>query len=540
MPFIPYSTLEKLASDISRIFSPLVLRRYIPDNIHLGSSGQFNCINGGTDILNELPELYLRFAALVLRFGEAPLKEAGIQISTRLGGMTLVNPREVQDVHRVRKLIADYLDGKLREKGKPLNIALLAPPGGGKSTIVKKLVKAITERANPDEKRLEMLTFNASQYETVDHFRTVWEEVRLASNLKPVLCFIDEFDVAHCKWMGHYLAPTNDGATFEPLERKFGPRVVFIFGGGVFESRVSLLANLDRYDKLPDFARRMDAYVDLGPVGYSWEHPQMCVLPANGGDLGHNPHLYHPSLSMPTMEEELSDARILLDYNQGSIVFQQRLVDLMWDDLTQQMRTRRYRELRRAGFNGRRFSSGSRPKIGSGIFNAFMHNLDKELFFALLKRALIYRFMISNRAASETPESGHLFSIEGADEWKEQKGWCWRDSWQESWIEEAVAWRLLHPLARFRAGVGSMDKFIEKIDFEQKDRFHLGLLPHFDEYRHLINYGPPPLEDPRIAENYMIKHSRYCECAIKIWPRRNVIDNAYQEVFDTGAPAICN
>ena len=68
-----------------------------------------------------------------------------------------------------------------------------------------------------------------------------------------------------------------------------------------------------------------------------------------------------------------------------------------------------------------------------------------------------------------------------------------------NWIATNVALFLLHPAMRLRDGLGSLEKFIQMIDFQLDRRFERNHLPDRTEYRELLaigpELGPPGLTD---------------------------------------------
>ena len=103
-----------------------------------------------------------------------------------------MHPDEIRGINEALIRICHFVEDP---SAKPLNIVILAPPGGGKSTTAQGFAHAFPGSGN--EPALKYLKFNASQYASVSDFRAMWEVVRLELARKPVLCFIDEFDVGH-------------------------------------------------------------------------------------------------------------------------------------------------------------------------------------------------------------------------------------------------------------------------------------------------------------------------------------------------------
>lgn len=461
--------------------------------------------DGDKEIRKKRISAYFEIALSVLKKGEKALCEKGLRLGTRLPKFSSSGHSEIEGVNELYHRIQSYLNDSSTIA--PFNVCVLAPPGGGKSTVVKKLNKAICEMENPEAERMTYLEFNASQYESVEDFRKAWRTVRLNSNKQPVLCFIDEFDVGPGRWFGHYLAVTNDGGFFDPDLKEFGGKVVFIFGGGVFGSRAEIEASATHLDKLPDFLRRMDAYLDLTPIGFPWDHPQ----------------LGHPTLNTPVLSETMKPSNHVLGFVSKTVTdrtgnsvkldgdsrvpdyvfhgerLSQSMPQEIWDQDSELVRWQKPHEM--ANFDLIRTSgtaSASGPNSppldydlrpnSTGPIVSFARMVakvqfegrdkiqffqDRELFFALVKRALTYRFIIKNAAEAVDVAHGTLINTDG-----------------EEWIEDSLARVLLHPAARFRAGLGSIDKFVNLWDIAGKQNLDWSCIPALQNYSHLIAYGP--------------------------------------------------
>ena len=290
----------------------------------------------------------------------------------------------------------------------------------------------------------------------------------------------------------------NDGTTYEPAEKPFG-RVVFVFGGGVFDTAEKLkneARRYTRYDKLPDFVRRVDVWLDLKPIAFPWDTPQ------------------HDAATMlaPRLKETISERNVVVDWQTKQLLLQLSGVDERKPPLSGGHSPSIAFDLTRLPmFVGQRTAnagtrsdalgsksasanspSGPTPSAEANEMETEKANeaeaepaqLQSEIFFALLKRALFLRSQIERRAKGNerSDRRPHRFDMKS-----------------NNWIATNVALFLLHPAMRLRDGLGSLEKFIQMIDFQLDRRFERNHLPDRTEYRELLaigpELGPPGLTD---------------------------------------------
>lgn len=183
----------------------------------------------------------------------------------RFGGLVTVDRREIEALHSIQSLIAEYC--RYPQK-KPLSMAVFGPPGSGKSFGVEQVSKSILSE-------ISVLTFNLSQFGQPEELYDALHQVRdtgLAGKIP--LVFWDEFDTTlngqPLGWLRYLLAPMQDGSFQDgQLVHPIG-RCIFVFAGGTshcmddFGSQLS--EEQKRAAKLPDFVSRLRGFLNvLGP-----------------------------------------------------------------------------------------------------------------------------------------------------------------------------------------------------------------------------------------------------------------------------------
>ena len=199
---------------------------------------------------------------IVLAGVESALRDVPVG---RFGSLVTVDRREIESLHSVQRLIAEYCQQHQR---KPLSIAVFGPPGSGKSFGIKQVAKSILSE-------IADVTFNLSQFEKPDDVLDALHQVRdvgLSGNIP--LVFWDEFDSAvggqPLGWLRYFISPMQDGAFQEgQISHPIG-RCIFVFVGGTCHDMEEFGAHLDsdqnRKVKLPDFVSRLQGYLNiLGP-----------------------------------------------------------------------------------------------------------------------------------------------------------------------------------------------------------------------------------------------------------------------------------
>jgi len=209
----------------------------------------------------------LRVATEIVQEGpEEALKHVPL---ARFERLVTVDRREIEGYRNVRRLIVDYL--QRRTATVPLSIAVLGPPGAGKSFGVRQVARSVS-------KDIRIIEFNIAQWTDPEELYEALQQVRdEALSGKIPLVLWDEFDcnLGNVKlgWLKYFLAPMQDGYFQRGGHRHPLGRSIFVFVGGQFSSMKELEEESSRSDssnaggsKVRDFVSRLKGYVDvIGP-----------------------------------------------------------------------------------------------------------------------------------------------------------------------------------------------------------------------------------------------------------------------------------
>ena len=193
----------------------------------------------------------------------------------RFGKLLTLDREEIESFQSIRNLMSEYMEKT--EVNVPLSIAVFGPPGSGKSFGVTELALSL------DQKRVEKIEFNVSQFTSVADLASAFHKVRdLVLKGKMPLVFFDEFDTAFdgkLGWLKYFLAPMQDGMfkdgeTMHPIGRS-----IFVFAGGtsytfqkfsrenfdeeVTENERKSMIKEFRDAKGTDFVSRLRGYVNI-------------------------------------------------------------------------------------------------------------------------------------------------------------------------------------------------------------------------------------------------------------------------------------
>ena len=193
----------------------------------------------------------------------------------RFGKLFTLDREEIESFRSIKNLMSEYLEKT--EVNVPLSIAVFGPPGSGKSFGVTEMALSL------DQKRVEKIEFNVSQFTSIADLASAFHKVRdLVLKGKMPLVFFDEFDTAFdgkLGWLKYFLAPMQDGMfkdgeTMHPIGRS-----IFVFAGGTsYTFQKFLRENFDeevtekerksmlkefRDAKGTDFVSRLRGYVNI-------------------------------------------------------------------------------------------------------------------------------------------------------------------------------------------------------------------------------------------------------------------------------------
>lgn len=189
----------------------------------------------------------------------------------------------------LKTLIDTYIDKKKSDR--PLNILLAAPPGSGKSFLIKQIIKSIK---TPEQKAFEEVYVPA--LDNVDELYAIFQRVQ-SLNLEGKLPFVffDEIDaqIASEHIYAKFLAPMWDGTFYIGKEKFYLGKCVLFFAGStlsVEEDSERILSSTPRLayrdylakwleafkaaldekeakgNKTPDFVDRIDHILRIPPM----------------------------------------------------------------------------------------------------------------------------------------------------------------------------------------------------------------------------------------------------------------------------------
>lgn len=180
-----------------------------------------------------------------------------------VGAWSSADRQEIEGVRSVNNAMREYL--ALKKPEKPICVAVFGQPGAGKSFVIREIAKGL---GIGDEAQL---TFNLSQFDSVDDLQTAFDQVRdLNLKGKMPLVFWDEFDTPYqgqaLGWLRYFLAPMQDGEFFhQGLSHPLGAGI-YVFAGATthsFEEFSQGDSAQDRAAKKPDFISRLRAFINI-------------------------------------------------------------------------------------------------------------------------------------------------------------------------------------------------------------------------------------------------------------------------------------
>jgi hypothetical protein len=185
----------------------------------------------------------------------------------RFGDLFTVDRQEIESLRSIKSLVAEYMT---QRPSKPTSIAVFGPPGSGKSFAVKQVARSL----ETNKIKVQMLTFNVSQFAGPEDLHGAFHQVRDVSlSGKIPVVFWDEFDTPYhgpLGWLRYFLAPMQDGEFQEQqITHPIGTSI-FVFAGGtapeLSEFGHGMSEEAQKEAKLPDFLSRLKGFLDvLGP-----------------------------------------------------------------------------------------------------------------------------------------------------------------------------------------------------------------------------------------------------------------------------------
>jgi hypothetical protein len=190
--------------------------------------------------------------------------------TAKFGNYWMVDREEIESFRGIRNLLQDHRD---KRPTKPLSIAVFGPPGSGKSSSVKQIVKSISPDA---DKSFDFRTYNLAQFVEPGELAPALLPIRdVALDGKTAVVFFDEFDSQlggeKLGWLKYFLPIMQDG------EFKHGGEIintggaVFVFAGGTSYTYRDF-CRLDKGEKElidfkerkgPDFVSRLRGFVNI-------------------------------------------------------------------------------------------------------------------------------------------------------------------------------------------------------------------------------------------------------------------------------------
>lgn len=233
-----------------------------------------------------------------------PKKSGTRVIKPRFGQFVTGNEQYYQHVDRVRNKVKTYI--KKHRPKRPLNILLAAPPGSGKSFLIKQIISAIESE---DIKKITNDKFAEASFEEIyisalNHPNELFAMFQRVQSLnleyKIPFVFFDEIDsdIEGRKIYSKLLSPMWDGQFYIGKDKFLLGQAVFFFAGSglscesesekIFSNAVGTIGydeywnrwlakfkeyvngNEQQKEKLPDFVDRIDSILRIPPISQSF------------------------------------------------------------------------------------------------------------------------------------------------------------------------------------------------------------------------------------------------------------------------------
>jgi hypothetical protein len=219
-------------------------------------------------------------ATQIIRKKEAPgLAEVPMGV---FGKLETIDRQEIESYSAIRELLKEFLADP--QPKHPLCFAVFGPPGSGKSFGVKQVVQSL------GDKRLEIMTFNISQFRQYQNLVAAFHKLRdVVLDGKVPLVLFDEFDCAWegqpLGWLKYFLAPMQDGEFSDGDSTYHLGKTVLVFIGGTRHTYEDFTRELRQIEpsasgqkdtfrdlKGPDFVSRLRGFINI--MGPNCQNPE--------------------------------------------------------------------------------------------------------------------------------------------------------------------------------------------------------------------------------------------------------------------------
>jgi len=209
-----------------------------------------------------------------------------------IGKFISLHQNQREELLRIVDLICNYISNKNAER--PVNIFIQAPPGVGKTFLVKQLKSTLEETL---KLKIQYYNFNLSYMSSPDDIISAFRKVQSVNIKKEIpIVFFDEIDAGlgdRKDAYRYFLTPMFEGIIYDKGDELYiGKAIIFYAASKTLEKLLSiddneirnennsyenwvgyknqLINNLDNYgnkeDKLIDFLDRIDEYIFLPPA----------------------------------------------------------------------------------------------------------------------------------------------------------------------------------------------------------------------------------------------------------------------------------
>ena len=203
----------------------------------------------------------------------------------KVGKFVTCNQGLGDEIVRIKHSIDQYV--RRNEVSRPLNILLAAPPGSGKSFLIKQLAAALS-----NDKEIVFDEYQLGAMSTIDDLRDIFRRIQSynISGKIPVV-FLDEIDaeVANEPMYRHLLAPMADGKFYYKGSTNYLGKVVLAFAGskGFAHQKPSESSDHDSSSEIE--AKQIDASKEF--LDYAAWSEQQLKLVLNSEDHNGNSKL---------------------------------------------------------------------------------------------------------------------------------------------------------------------------------------------------------------------------------------------------------